>query len=182
VVKKVEKKLMYALVALVIIVIVAAVAGAYVLMNNSGGSSNKVIYTAANATSLQYNSEVTYQGVTTTALNWAAKKVGTTNMVLRIDILGGASGNYTYIMNRETQTAWLSNNGTWTNVSNDFTNQWNTWVGTGKRWTNNLNALTTDWNGKGDYTHTDTTTGTTIRIYNVAINPTLADSLFQPNT
>jgi hypothetical protein len=178
-----EKKMMYALVGVVVIIVVVAVAGAYVLMNSGGGGGGADTYTVANATSLQYNSEVTYQGATTTTLfNWAAKNVGATDMVLRIDILGGESGNYTYILNGGTQTAWMSVNGTWTNVSSDFTNQWNTWVGTGQRWTENLDALTTNWSGTGDYTYTNSATGTTMRIYNVAINPTLADSLFQPNT
>ncbi len=89
-----------------------------------------------------------------------------------------------------TPTSWtvehrrrgLSSNGTWTNVSSDFTNQWNTWVGTGKQWTLNLNALETNWSGTGDYTYTTPSGNNVIRIYNVVINPTLADSLFQPNT
>ena len=154
-----------------------AVAGAYVLMN-SGGKTVKV----ADATSLQYNAEVSYQGATPILFNWTAKNVGATDMMLRIDLLGGESGNYTYIMNHGTQTAWVSSNGTWTDVSSDFTNQWNTWVGTGKQWTNDLNRLATNWSGTGDYTYTNSTTGTTIRYYNVAINPTLADSLFQHTT
>jgi hypothetical protein len=166
---------MYALVSVVvIIVVVGAVVGAYMLMNN-GGTTN----TVASATSLQYNADVTYQGSTgTTVFNWAAKNMGTANMELRIDISGGASGNYTYILNDEDNTAWLATNGTWTDVSSDFTNQWNTWVGTGMAWPRNLDALSMNWNGTGDHTYTDSATGTTTRIYNVAINPTLADSLF----
>jgi hypothetical protein len=174
-----NKKMMYALVSVVIIiVVVGAVVGAYMLMNN-GGTTNKV----ASATSLQYNADVTYQGSTAiTLFNWAAKNIGTTDMELRIDITGGASGNYTYILNHGTQTAWLAVNGTWTNASSDFTNQWNTWVGTGMAWTRNLDSLTTSWSGTGDHTYTDSATGTTTRIYNTAINPTLNDSLFQHTT
>jgi type II secretory pathway pseudopilin PulG len=177
-----EKKMMYALVVVVIIVVVVAVAGAYVLMNSGGGGGTKNTYTVANATSLQYNAEATYQGAAPVLFNCAAKNVGATDMVLRIDVLGGESGNYTYIMYHGDQTAWVAVNGTWTNVSSDFTNQWNTWVGTGKRWTTDVDHLATDWSGTGDYTYIGSTTGATIRIYNVAINPTLADSLFQPNT
>jgi hypothetical protein len=168
-----DKKMMYALVAVIIIVVVLAVAGTYVLMNT--GKTVKV----GDATSLQFSAEVSYQGATPIITNWAAKNVGATDMVLRIDLLGGESGNYTYIMNHGTQTAWVSSNGTWTDVSSDFTNQWNTWVGTGKDWTNHLNRLTTNWSGTGDYTYTNSTTGTTIRYYDIAVNPTLADSLFQ---
>ena len=173
-----NRKMMYALVAVVVIIVVVAVAGAYVLMNNGGGSTPKV----ADATSLQYNADVSYQGATPVLFTWTAKNVGATDMVLRIDLMGGESGNYTYILNSGAQTAWVSSNGTWTNVSSDFTKQWNTWVGTGKQWTLNLNALETNWSGTGDYTYTTPSGNSVIRIHNVVINPTLADSLFQPNT
>jgi hypothetical protein len=177
----VEKKMMYALVAVIVVIVVAvAVAGAYVLINRGGGGS-KNIYTVANATSLQFNAEVSYQGATPNLFNWAAKNVGASDMVLRLDILGGASGNYTYIMDHGAQTAWVSSNGTWTNFSSDFTNQWNTWVGTGKQWTSDVDHLAANWSGTGDYTYTGSSTGATIRLYNIVINPTLADSLFQPN-
>lgn len=169
---------MYALIAVVVIVVVVAVAGTYVLMNNGGGNTPKV----ADAKSLKYDADVSYQGTTATVFTWTAKNVGATDMVLRIDLMGGESGNYTYILNSGTQTAWLSSNGTWANVSSDFTNQWNAWVGTGKQWTLNLNALEMNWSGTGDYTYTTPSGNSVIRIYNVVINPTLADSLFQPNT
>jgi hypothetical protein len=176
-----EKKMMYALVAVVVIIVVAvAVAGAYVLMNSGGGGGGGNTYTVANATSLQYDTDVTYQG-DITHFKWAAKNVGATDMVLRLDILHGEQGNYTYILNGGDQTAWVAVNGTWTDYSSDFTNQWNLWMGTGKQWTGNMNALA-NWSGTGDYTYTGSTTNSTIRIYNIAINPTLADSLFQPNT
>ena len=173
-----DRKMMYALAAVVAIIVIVAVAGAYVLMNNGGGNTAKV----ADATSLQYNADVSYQGATPVVFTWTAKNVGATNMVLRIDLMGGASGNYTYIMDHGAQTVWWLNSGTWTNLSSDFTNQWSTWVGTGKQWTNNLNHLTTDWSGTGDCTYAGSSTNTTIRIYNVVINPTLADSLFQHAT
>jgi hypothetical protein len=173
--KIMNKKTMYALVAIVVIIVAVAVAGAYVLTNSGGGGKTVTI---ADATSLQYDSDVTYQG-DITLTKWTAKNVGATDMALHLDILHGEQGNYTYILNRGDQTAWLAVNGTWTDVSSDFTNQWNTWVGTDKRWTNDLDALSTNWSGTGDYTYTNSATGTTFRIYNIAINPTLDDSLFQ---
>jgi len=168
-----NKKMMYASVTVVVIIVVVAVAGAYVLMNSGGVK-------VTDATSLQYDVEVTYQG-DITHFKWAAKNVGATDMALHIDILHGEQGNYTYILNSGDQTAWMAVNGTWTDVSSDFTNQWNLWVGTGKQWTGNMNALA-NWSGTGDCTYTGSTTNTTFRIYNIAINPTLADSLFQHTT
>jgi hypothetical protein len=169
-----NKKMMYALVSVVLIIVVVAGAGAYVLMNNgNGGNTVKV----TDATSLQYDAEVTYQG-DVTQFKWAAKNVGTSDMSLRFDILHGGQSNYTYILNGADQKAWMAVDGNWTDVSTDFTNQWNTWVGTGMAWSRNLDSLATNWSGTGDYTYADSATGTTTRIYNVVINPTLADSLF----
>jgi hypothetical protein len=161
---------MYALVAVVVIIVVVAVAGAYVLMNSGGVK-------VADATSLQYDVDVTYQG-DITLFKWAAKNVGATDMALHFDILHGEQGNFTYILNSGDQTAWMAVNGTWTDMSSDFTNQWNLWVGTGKQWTGNMNALA-NWSGTGDCTYTGSTTNSTFRIYNIVINPTIADSLFQ---
>ena len=83
-----NRKMMYALAAVVVIILVVAVAGAYVLMNGGSGSTVKV----ADATSLQYNADVSYKGETPVVFTWAAKNVGATNMVLRIDLMGGESG------------------------------------------------------------------------------------------
>jgi hypothetical protein len=100
-------------------------------------------------------------------------------MALRIDILGGETGNYTYILNGADQTAWVGVNDEWTDVSSDFTNRWNAWVGEGKQWTTDVNNLAANWSGTGDYTYTDSATDTTIRIYNIMVNSTIDDSLFQ---
>jgi hypothetical protein len=173
--------MMYALVVVVIVVFVVAIADAYVLMNSGGGGGAENTYTVANATSLQFNDNVTF-GSTYSMHTISAKNVNASNMILRIDISGGESGNYTYILNQGTQTAWQCVNGNWTNVSNDFTNQWNTFVGEHKLWTTDVGHLINDWSGTGNYTYVGSTTGGTHNIYSVVINPTLADSLFQPNT
>jgi hypothetical protein len=101
--------------------------------------------------------------------------------MLRVDIFEGASGNYTYILNQGTKTAWTAVNGDWTDVSSDFTNQWNSFVGENHRWTTDVGHLINDWSGTGNYTYVGSTTGATVTIYNVVINPTLDDSLFQHN-
>ena len=175
-----EKKTIYVLFAVIIVIIVVVVAGAYVLMNSGGGGGVENTYTVANATSLQFNDNVTF-GSTYSMHTISAKNVNASNMMLLIDISGGESGNYTYILNQGTQTAWQCVNGNWTNVSNDFTNQWNTYVGEHKLWTTDVGHLINDWSGTGNYTYVGSTTGGTHNIYNVVINPTLADSLFQHN-
>lgn len=163
-----NKKMIYALVAMVvIIVVVVGVAGGYVLMNSSG--TVKV----ADATSLQYDVYVTYQNTTSLA-KFAGKNIGS-NMILRIDLSGNGQANYTNIVNCTDLTAWRSTDGNWTDVSATYNTIWD--IGCGKQWTNNVNALA-NWDGTGDCNYTDSD-GLSYRIYNVVINPTLADSLFQ---
>ena len=169
-----NKNTMYALVAVVvIIVVVVVVAGAYVLMNPSGGG--ETIVTVANATSLQYDADVTAQGTTIT-YKFAGINLGTSNLTIRVDLLGGEAGNFSYILNGGEQKAWAKTDSTWTDVSSDFTNQWNAW---GTQWTANVDALAS-WSGTGDYTYT-AANGDSVKIYNISVNPTLADSLFQPS-
>jgi hypothetical protein len=172
-----NKKMMYALVSIVVIIVaVVASTGAYVLMNNNGagGSGVKNTYTVTNATSLQYDVNVTYQG-TTTLSEFAGKNLGTSNIMLRIDMSGVNQDNYTTVVNGTDQTAWRATNGNWTDVSSTYNTIWA--IGCGKQWNNNVNALA-NWNGTGECTYTDSV-GTSYKIYNVVINPTLDDSLFQ---
>ena len=168
-----NKKMMYALVAIVVIVVVA-VAGAYVLMNNGSGG---VTYTVANAKSLQYDVNVTYQG-TTSLSRFTGKNLGASNMMLRVELSGSGQDNYTIILNGEDQTAWQALNGNWTDVSNTYNDRMTN--GCGKQWTTFVDALA-NWSGTGDCNYTDTA-GTSYKIYNVAINPTVDDALFQHST
>ena len=171
-----NKKMMYTLVAtVVIIVVVAAVAGTYVLMNSGGNTQNTV--NVKDATSLQYDVNVTYQG-TTTLSKFAAKNLGASDMMMRIDLTGSGQSNYTYILNSEDKSAWLALNGNWTDVSTTYNNLMTS--GPAAQWTTHVDALA-NWSGTGDCTYTDSA-GTSYKIYNVAINPTLDNSLFQHTT
>lgn len=172
---------MYAIVAVVvIIVVVAAVAGAYVLMNpgggGGGGGGGGDTFTAANATSLQYQADITSQGATV-KYDFAGRNLGTANQTFRIDILGGETGNYSYILNAGDQTAWTAVNGVWTDISSEFLTQWDSW---GAQWTANVNALGTWTTGSPDVTYNGSN-GESIVISNIVVNPTLPDSLFLPN-
>jgi hypothetical protein len=172
--KMMHKKMMYALVAMVVIIVAVLAAGAYALMNNGGGGKT---VTVADATSLQYYVDVTYNGTTTLA-KFAGKNLGASDMILRVD-LSGSGSNYDLILNGKDQTAWQTFDGNWTDVSTYYNDIMTS--GCGMRWTTNVDALA-NWSGTGDCTYTDSAIATTFRIYNVAINPTLADSLFQHTT
>ena len=168
-----NSKTMYILVAVLVIVIMVAGIGIYLYMGTGGGGGVENTYTVANATSLQFEANVTSQGTTIT-YKLAGKNLNSTNLTLRIDLLGGESGNYSYILNAGDETAWAAVNGEWTNVSSDFKNQWNSW---GTEWTGYVNKLA-NWSGTGDYTYT-AANGDSITVYNITVNPTLPDSLFQ---
>jgi hypothetical protein len=95
----------------------------------------------------------------------------------RLDLLGGESGNYSYIFLMGNHTAWAAVNGVWTDSSSTFESLWSFWGG---HYSNLVNELKTNWSGVGD--HNYTTGGASVKVYYVSVNPSLSDSLFQPNT
>jgi multidrug efflux pump subunit AcrA (membrane-fusion protein) len=102
-----NKNTIYGVVAAAVIIIaVAAVAGYYLLMN-PGGETPPTPVTVETATSLKYDATVTSQG-SDIPYQFAGTDLNTTSLKLRIDVLGGESGNYSYILNAEDQTAWSS--------------------------------------------------------------------------
>jgi hypothetical protein len=160
----------------IIIVAIAAVGVGVYLVTQSGGGGGGDTYTVANATSLQIESNVTEQGITVTH-KWTAKNLNTSNLMLRLDLLGGEAGNYSYILIASNQTAWSAANGVWTDASSTFNDLWSIW---GTHWTNLVNELKTNWSGTGEHNYT-TSDGASVKVYYVSINPSLADSLFQPS-
>ncbi len=171
-------KTIYALIAAMIIVV--AVPSSYFLFNSrklEGGGGNIV----ANAASLQYNAEVKNVGWTRQVYTVSAKNVNAPNMMLRVEFSADTGANVTWILNHGTDTAWLEMYGNWTDISRDFANQWKSFVGENSRWTTDVGHLVNDWSGTGDCNYVNSTTGETVTVYNVTVNPTLADSLFQYN-
>jgi hypothetical protein len=171
-----ERKTIYAIVAVLIIIIVVGAAAAYYLMNTGGGGgitptptpTTSPANNVANATTLTFSANVTSQGSTIT-YNWAGKNFHTTPTI-RVDFAG-----YSYLLNAGQEKSWSStNNGsTWT--SGNFTADWPAW---GAQWQSYVDALTPGhWSGSGDYTFTDTT-GATVTLFNISVNPTIPDSTF----
>ena len=166
---------MYIIVAVLVVVIIIAGAAAYVLSTNSGSSNNTsptptpAPASVVNASTLQFVVNETTNGANVT-YNFTAKNVNTTTLVLRVDIPGGSSGNYSYILDVSQQKSWLStdNGVTWT--ASVYNTDWETF---GLKWYNYSNALVM-WNGV-DQTYTyDAST----LIYCIAVNPTLPASEF----
>jgi hypothetical protein len=94
--------------------------------------------------------------------------------MLRIDFTDASGDLSIYIVNGVQQKAWVYSGGEWTDVSSAYSTQYNTWNSLYLGYVNSLAA----WTG-GDWTYTSE--GTTVRIYNINVNPILPDALFQPS-
>ncbi len=166
------------LVAVVVIIIIVAVgAGGYLLGwfggGGGGGGGSETVYNMGNATSLQYNLNLTAADGTSGIYKFAGKNLNTGTMMLRVDVIGGGTV-YSYIMHAQNQTAWSNATGTW--AQSDFATDWPTWSTQFEGYV----AHNKDWKtGDSDIAYTDS--GNSIKIYDIVINPTLADSLFQPS-
>jgi hypothetical protein len=137
----------------------------------SGGGAN-----VAGASSLQYTVSVTNSsGASQGTYTFYAKNAGTSNLMIRIEFTDPSGDNFVYIVNGAQQKTWVYENDEWTDLSDAFSTQWDSW---NSAWQGYRNSLA-GWTGVGDWTYTDPN-GDTIRIYNITVNPSLADSLFQP--
>jgi len=166
---KINRKTVIAL-GVIIIIVVALVVGVILATRGGGGGKGGNV---ADASSLQFSADITVSGTLAT-YTYYAKNIGTSNAMLRVEWTS-SEGNYIYIINGAQKQAWVEENGTWTDLSDYFSETWNTWNSTFAGMTSSLSH----WSGSGDYTNTDPSTGDTIRIYNISVNPSLADSLFE---
>ena len=192
------------LIAVIIIVLVVALAaGAYLATRGNGGTTNpsttptpaptptptsnpgtspsatpqpSTSGTGANiagASSLQYSVAVTSNGVSQGSYTYSGKNIGTTNFMMRISSTDASGSQSIFIINGAQQTAWSYSDGTWTDLSAAYSSQYTTW---NTLWQGYAGALSA-WNGLGDYTYSSG--GDSVRIYDVSVNPSLPDSLFQ---
>ena len=167
-----QKTLAIIIVAVLAIAVVAV--AAYFLMGTEDNVEDPVdIITVENATSLQFSVDLTFDGESMGTYEYSAKNIGTSDLMVRVEI-PDASGDLIYIINGANQSAWASVADEWTDLSDTFSTEWDSWTGTMEGYTDEL----TTW-VEGDWTFTDTD-GTGVKVYDIAINPTLADSLFAP--
>ena len=151
------------------VIVVAVIVGVYLATRGGGGTGGNV----AGASSLQFSEDITIGGNITT-YTYSAKNIGTSNAMLRIEWTG-LQGDTIYIVNGAQQKVWIYTDGTWNDFSAYYGAYWSQWNTTFTGLTNSLSH----WTGSGDYTYTDPATGNGVRIYNIAVNPSLADTLFE---
>ena len=163
---------------IVIIVVVAAVGAgvAYVLVSGDGGSGGwPEGENAESITSIDYKMDVAITGGIAT-MRRRVRDIGSPNIEIRLDTTT-AEVEARMILDNGNQEAWLwTSAGGWQDSSAQFGSYWGMyWEDLG----DSLDILS-DWTG-GDYNYTDPDSGASVRFYYIRINPTLSDSLFQPN-
>jgi len=176
------------IVGIVVVVAVAVGIGIYVATRGGGGlgPGNGI----ASATSLSFNADFTLPTSPTAdgsvgALSMFAlgtnklKDIGSVNMKIRCE--GTVQGQTViFIVNGEQRKAWVYRDGQWLDLSENYSwdEIWDVSCGENGLITGYQIALS-GWTG-GEYTYTDPT-GTSIRFYDIELNPTLDDSLFVPS-
>ena len=171
-----NKKTIYLVVAVLVVVIVVGVA-AYVLMNQGGGSTTTPTPTpppatpVSEASSLQFSVNQTTDDVLV-GYTYSCKNFNASDEKLRVDMCL-TEGNYSYIIDLGTQKSYASMDGgaTWseTNFADDCTNYVTPFH-------NIVDKLIANGDTADDYSYTES--GSTYDVYCIAVNPTLADSLF----
>jgi hypothetical protein len=136
------------------------------------GSPSETPTNVAQANSLKYSVSVSTSDGTATSYTYWGKKAASGELMMRIESQT-TDGKMIYIFNGAQHKAWMMINNEWTDISDSFNSDYSTWDNT---WSSYVNTLGTDWSGTGDYTYS--AAGTTFRIYDISVNPSLDDSLF----
>lgn len=164
-----QKNLAIVIVAVLIVVVVGVVA--YWALSSGDGNNNGGT-NVGDASSLQFSVSIVREGESYETM-YSAKNIGTSDLMIRVDI-STTEGDIVYIVNGAQQKAWEYVGDEWNDLSDAFSAQWDMWNTTVQGYTDNLSS----WTG-GDWTYTDAD-GTPVRIYDITVNPSLADSLFEP--
>jgi hypothetical protein len=181
-----NKKTIYIIVAVLIVIIVVAVAAyAVYYKGGSGTTSPTPTPTAApttivGATTLQFSVNETTKGQLVTYqyafenLSWSGTTVQETNALIRLDIPGGSSGNYSYIFNPHSEQSWSSTDNGMTWTAGHFATDWPQWS---PLFNDYMTHLVSSWNGGATYSYT-ATSGSANVIYDIKVNPTLSATFF----
>jgi hypothetical protein len=181
----VNKKGISTLVIVAIIVIAVVIAGVAVYVLYSGGGEPTPTPTPTptspleGATSLGFKLDVTIGG-NNEMHAFTAKNLGTSDILLRVDETDAQGTQFVYVFNQTAQTVWASIAGDWMDLSADFDSYWtgeNSGLVGYTALDGYMTKLDANWSGSGDY---DYTSGEdTFHIYDIVVNPSVADSLFE---
>jgi hypothetical protein len=126
------------------------------------------------ANSLQYIISATSNGVSQGSYTYYGKNIGTNNFMLRIEKTETDGSQEIFIFNSQLQKDWTYIDNKWAEETGTYyqlrLNVWKT------SWDGYVSALA-GWSGLGEYSYTQGSK--TVRISNISVNPSLADSLFE---
>lgn len=125
------------------------------------------------ASSLQFKVDVNPAGSESVEYTYMVKNAGTSSLMMRIEMESGDE-DFIYIINGAQEKVWVCSDGEWMEFSDVYLTYWETWNSAWEGYRTNL----LDWTGYGDWTYT-TPDGSSVRIYDIRINPSLSDTLFQ---
>jgi hypothetical protein len=143
---------------------------------DSGGDGGGTTVDVAGASSLRFSVSVTPAGMDSEEYTYMVKNAGTSGLMMRIEMESSSGDNWVYIINGAQEKVWVYSEGEWIDFSEMFPTYWDTWNSAWEGYRTNL----LDWTGVGDWSYT-TPDGDAVRIYDITVNPSLADSLFQPS-
>jgi len=175
-----KKGISLVLVGIVVVAVVVVGVVAYWLMT-SGGEEEAEEETPdiAGATSLGFKINATISGANE-LYAFTAKNLGTSEIMLRVDQTDVEGTEFVYVFNQTAQTVWASIAGEWMDVSTEFASYWdgaNSAIIGYTAFEGYKTQLATNWSGSGDY---DYTSGEdTFHIFDIIVNPSVEDSLFQ---
>ena len=173
-----KKGVSWVIIAVVIIAIVVVGGVAYWFLTSTGNGEPEPTPTPSNnietATSLGFKVDAFGESYAFTA-----KKVGDSEIMLRVDETDAEGTSFVYVFNEAEETIWLSYAGTWMDYSTDFNAYWSGansgYIGY-TAFDGYATELANNWSGSGDHDYTDD--GESIHIYDIVVNPAPDDSIF----
>jgi hypothetical protein len=174
-----KKGISWVVIGIVIVAVVVVGVVVYWAMTSGGGEGGGGAPDVAGATSLGFKVNATIGGVNE-EYAFTAKNLGTSEVMLRVDEIDAQGNAFVYVFNQTAQTVWASVSGQWNNVSSEFASYWdgaNSAIIGYTAFEGYKTQLATNWSGSGDYDYTSG--GDTFHIFDIIVNPTLEDSLFQ---
>lgn len=172
-----QKTIAIVVIAVVIVAVIGV--GAYWMLSIGGTGEPEPTPTPTptgieGASSLQFSVDIT-GGASEGTTNYYAKNIGTDDMMVRVECEYGEM-TLIYIVNGAQQKAWADEGSGWVDLSDTFKDQWDLWAPTYQVYEDELGTWT---EGEWTYTADD---GSEVRIYDITVNPSLADSLFEAET
>ena len=136
---------------------------------NGGGTEVDV----GGASSMQFKVSVDPADEESVEYEYMIKNAGTSSLMMRVE-MKSADEEFIYIINGAQETVWICSDGEWVEFSELYQTYWEMW---NTAWQGYHTSLL-DWTGYGDWSYT-TPDGDSVRIYDIHVNPSLSDSLFQ---